>query len=125
MKQKYAEEDHEHKWLNYGATFGFAIAFALLIATSFGPMSDDKIDNRLIALEEEIASMPHYECSNESFQGVVNKLDYKDAPCMTLGNTSVCEINGYFAWCKFNECYIDDAKEVCKLDKDVFQEKSE
>lgn len=115
MKKEYAEKKHEH-WIYVG------MAFVLLFLIS-GYMIH--FENRMQDLEDEMASMPHYECWNESFEGFVNRSDYNEFSCwgefLYEGQESSdkwwCNLDGYQAYCEGDRCYIDDTKEVCRLDK--------
>jgi len=100
-----------------------AILFILIVIAI---IVDCSLENRINNLEKEISTMPHYECWNESFQGFINKSEMMGEACFyylayseeDLGRMS-CSYNGYSAECKNDICYIDDVREVCKLNKDV------
>ena len=115
MKIICAEKGHEHPWLVLSGIILFTI-FCVVINLN---------QQKISSLEEEISTMPHYECWNESFQGFINKSEMMGEACFyylayseeDLGRMS-CTYNGYSAECKNDICYIDDIREVCKLNKD-------
>jgi len=115
MKKEYSKKDHEH-W--------YIIIALFLLLFLIGYISVN-YQNKINSLEKEISTMPHYECWNESFQGFINKSEMMGEACFyylayseeDLGRMS-CTYNGYSAECKNDICYIDDIREVCKLNKD-------
>ena len=84
---------------------------------------------KIWALEEEIATMPHYECWNESFEGFINKSEMIDRECFyhlayseeDLGRVT-CYFDGWTAECKNDICYVNDTREFCKLNKEVIRD---
>ena len=122
MKKEYAEKKHEHPFM----IVALSSCIILIIVLSISTVMDE---NKIYNLEEEIASMPHYECWNESFKGFINKSEIDDI-CWHIGpigeevKSCNARYNGFDAKCEVPNglCYVDDTKEVCKLNRhDVFE----
>ncbi len=76
-----------------------------------------------IDLRNEIDSMPHYECWNETFEGFIDK-NQTGGYCLWIVaygeedlGVATCLYKGFEANCKYDVCYIDDVKEVCEITK--------
>ena len=73
----------------------FAIGFVICTITI-----TTKNEYKIKDLQEEIASMPHYECWNESFEGFVNKNETDELVYVTVSGSGI-------------------VRELCKLNRDV------
>ncbi len=94
-----------------GIILVLAISLALLII-NFMPNED------ILDLQNQIDSMPHYECYNESINKFVN-MNETSGFCIGDREKEIwhCNYEGYDAECVFESmlCYVNDIKEVCEL----------
>ena len=104
-KKQYAEKGHIH--------WGMIITFILFAACVI------TVDT---LLENRINSKPDWECHNESFEGFINRNE--TGLCISTDSFHypngqprnwICDYEGYEAKCKYENCYVNDIKEVCVI----------
>lgn len=118
VKKQYAEKKHNH----WGSEIGITLIILLTVIV-FGTIVID-LKEKVDLLEEQINSMPNYECHNESYEGFINKNELdKDGICWNYTydeqepKVMHCRYKDYLAECDIDsdKCYVKDTKEVCEI----------
>ncbi len=135
MKIEYAEKDHDHGWISIAVM----VAVVFGISAFFGGIfTSVDIQQEIDLLQEEIDSMPHYECWNETIKdtiiiepsdnwyilGLLNPyscvgLPYSKITCED-GITAYDCMGGIVNYnLESGVCITETVKEVCSLNKNV------